>query len=423
MAQNFIELGSSSSDEDDDVDDSMDMFDINLYSDDVKKMARDEMDPEFHDPANQAVLKQVDTLWRVFPQPRPPRLSPLLSGILRAKSETMKVNVIDEAWRALPSTEIGAPVALSRAEGFQVVRTFARMTSLLARGRAVDLFDIRSRPAGYAPVHPSAALQLLDKGSWVNDEIVDAFGALLEEYLDHDGTRVTYLPAFVWKDHPPYSNLRKILGPQHGDFLRASKYLLAPVHRNSHWAVVVAELATGEFFFYNSYSAGWSAFCDQDLLTRFGVFIECLRAQVPTVPDTVTPKRVALYPTQFDFTTCALYAMHCMESVASATSEIQFQQKTRDDKADQLRLHVFTCLIRRRWRPLRVSLPHDDNDDDDALMSDDVMDDDAPVRYDFGACSTCGVTDEQLFVCLPWHLAFCSVACQSEHAKTHHLHY
>jgi hypothetical protein len=423
MSRKVIDIlsSSSSSVSDDDDDDAMDTFDHDLYRPEVLDMASDTFDPEFHDPKNQAVLRQIDTVWRAFPEPRPVRLAPLLLRMLRAKSDTEKANVIDAAWRTISPTELGVPLPFSRLESFQLTRALSRVTALLAQGHNEDMFDVRSRLSTFAPVCPLAALRLLDGNTWVDDEGVDAFGAILEGYLNHNGTRVAYLPTFVWKDRAPYKSIRRFLGPEHGDFLRSSKFLFAPVHRSSHWTLIVFKLTTGECLFFNSFSSDWSRFSGEEERARFHVIVTCLRAQVPHLHKDMMPTAVVPYPKQFDGTSCALYVMHCMECLASASHENQFQQRTWDHKAELLRLHVFMCLLLRRWRPLRTSLAQPQ--DDDLLMSDDLMDDDMPVRYDFSACTTCGTTDKRLLVCLPWHLAFCGTACQSKHAKTHQLHY
>lgn len=422
-SRTVIDISSSSSSDDDDDDmDVVDTFDLNLFSAAAVEMARDPQDPDFLQPANQRVLRDIEALWSVLPSTeRPARFAPLLLRILRARTETARVNVIEAAWRARPSNEIGAPRPFTRAECFRFVRGLAYLTSSIAAGKVHgDVFDIRSRLSTYAVVSPQAVTRLLDGHEWVDDEAVDAFGALLEAYLDRDGTRIVYIPTFVWKERPPYGYIRRFLGAKQGDFLRSSRFLFAPITRQSHWVFVAFNLVTGECFFYNSYSATWKLFRDDAVQATFKVLVECLHEQVPAVKLDAEPVRVDLYPRQRDSTSCALYVIHGMECLASAVHEVQFQQRTWDDKTPLLRLHVFICLVDRQWRPLRTSLTDNNNDDDDA--SDDLMDDDAPVPR-FDACSGCGAGGENLRICVPWHLAFCSSACQSKHAKTHRLHY
>jgi hypothetical protein len=291
-------------------------------------------------------------------------------------------------------------------------------------------------------IRPANFVRLLDGDTWVDDECVNAYGALLERHFAHHADKIAFVPSYYWSQ-TRNTLLDTYLGEKHGAFIRSCRYLFTPLNAHAHWALLVCDLKTGACHFVNSFSGTWRNFRTDAHHALFTALVQRLSGMFDAVDFSVKPTRLRAFPRQFDATSCAIYVLHAIECLAAANHATEFASATWDDKIVPLRLHMAASLVMGNFRPLctvawdagaesddvlGAPAPSESEDESqaglvlrDAEDDDEEGDDDDYRPGDYGRCASCTRASGNLLACAPWRVAFCDRQCQFTYATRSNL--
>lgn len=337
--------------------------------------------------------------------------APLLKRVLEATDHTSVASVIKHRGPSFDDRSVGDPYPLLRLEGY----LFARHVDFILVQRPNKIVaETESRMTKLVTASASDVACLLDARKWINDNVIDVFGTMLENHYDD----IAFLPSVAWKVNP--ATLVKYFTPSNADFIKQKKYLLAPVFSASHWTFLVFKTEENSCMFFNSFHDPWTQFANYSQLAFFDKLTKWLETFLPAYKGAVSivPTLVWEYPAQIDGVSCAVYTMHGMHCIASANQNVQFGLRAWDTMADVLRFDIFMCLMQGRIRPLMSATSFH------PVLTDppsDDFSDEEPYRG-YQTCAQCEKVGH-CRICLPWEKAFCSEACQEAYAEASNLGY
>ncbi len=299
-----------------------------------------------------------------------------------------------------------------------------------------------------ATVSYASFARLVEPLVWINDEAVNAVGALLEKSFAPFATKVAFIPSYYFADGGHQKSMRSYLKPERASFITACGYVFCPINiEDTHWVLLVGDTSNARWLFFDSYR---DPFDSLPALTRrcFLSLHDQLVAFFPGRNWLPVVTNVTRFPRQFDGVSCGLYVLHTCECLAHAVVKSQFTKATWDDDRVQLRLHYAHAIASGALARLRLpGDPNTDNmhaseevlthsrsassssssssasgdDDDDGDEQDtDWQPPQKKPRYE--ACAFCA-KEERLFFCGPWQRAFCGSKCQNSFAEERQLSY
>lgn len=272
-----------------------------------------------------------------------------VQDVLKARDIDEGVARLNAAWRGVWPVAPGDLYPFDEYATVAFVRAVRRIQDIRYGDDAI-VRDIPSDLMGHVPLKKKSFMNVLRTDEWLNDEVIDAFGALLQHHYKNTMYATLVLPSYIWKDQGQSTNLRRYI-QKATPFLRdfpESSVILAPIHHNLHWALLAIFADKGKAVFYNSMSAGWSTFAGKQQQL---IFKDLLQLLVPLFPALepranrrrVTPDDVRL-PQQRDGASCGLYVMHAMHCLAVSVHETAFAPSTWEHKLPYIRMHLALSL-------------------------------------------------------------------------------
>jgi sentrin-specific protease 1 len=177
-----------------------------------------------------------------------------------------KLHVVDQDLLHLSQSlsNVGLPDPKLRISNRSVDRVAIKAYFSLSFDERVRLLEIFTE--GNAEDEVVAKPQILRKdiltlrnGVWINDEIVNMCGSLIESLAKDKGLKVCILPSFFWSkltENKSYSydNVKKWI-KKRGSDITALEMLIMPInHSNCHWSVVVINMKLKKMFALDSVS-------------------------------------------------------------------------------------------------------------------------------------------------------------------------
>ena len=293
--------------------------------------------------------------------------------------------------------------------------------------------DVSKAPAIGSIVEWLDLAVLLDEQKVVSDEIVNAFGELLER--KYAGTIGFFSSHYLSGKLAPRigHNLSREREAERLARLATCRFFFFPVHTPDHWSFLVADCIQTCLYYFNSYGHSWAtvkyhvAYSQGNvtLADNLGHLLDGLATLFPTqgwnreirIVDASSEENKM----QSDGSSCALYVMHTMEILATDDGryEAELELPTWDDARFYLRVHVALSILSKYVANLATNATGFIDDDlSEDLMSEEEGSGDERSALTFGQprCANCASTTPR-FICHEWAVHFCNHACQKAYAR------